>query len=59
MVARKVGGVFLDKDYKIVEKEDVVKLCVEAHAVVFKKAPLSEGGKGIQFWENDRDSIGG
>lgn len=30
-----------------------MKLCKEENTVVIKKATLSEGGKGVQFWKNE------
>lgn len=54
-IARKVNGTFLNRAYKMITIEEAMNLCVEAEAVVLKKATLSEGGKGIQFWQRQEN----
>ena len=50
-VARKVNGIYQDKNYRLIDEGEIAKRCAEAKCVVLKKAVGSDGGHGIAFWE--------
>lgn len=53
-VVRHIDGVFLDKDYRHIDKGEVVRLCQQAGHVICKPATDSSGGAGIEFWSEDK-----
>lgn len=51
-IARMINGVFFDKNYKIITKEDVIKLLEKENAFVLKPCLGSCGGENVSFHEN-------
>ena len=49
-IFRKIGDIFLDKDYGIIDFETVYQLCKNEKEVIIKAATDSCGGKGIIFF---------
>lgn len=54
-IARKINGLFLDREYEIISVDEVAKLCMDRECVVIKKATLSDGGNGVKFWRKESD----
>ena len=52
-VARRMGGIYMDADYKVISVDEVLNLCVVNKRVVIKPSMCSEGGHGIMFWETE------
>lgn len=48
-VIRKISGVLMDSEYKIIESKQAVDLCMLHDSVVFKKSIDSDGGHGVKF----------
>lgn len=56
----KVKGIFLDQDYRIINKEQAREICNtygSDNELVFKDATDSEGGHGVRFWCAKCDTI--
>ena len=51
-IFRKIGDVFLDKDYQIIDFDTVCQFCNLEDEIIIKKASDSVGGKGVFFWNN-------
>jgi len=54
-VCRKMGNVYLDADYSIIELEDCVNKCLEKGNIIIKSSINSSGGHSIFFW-NSKES---
>lgn len=57
-VSRKIGGVFLDHNYSILEKNDVLSLCKRYKSLILKISKGSDGGHGV-FFLNTKESSNG
>lgn len=55
-VGRIVDGVFLDVDYKPIQKSKLMEESVNAGSVIFKPSIGTVGGKGILFWNNSKET---
>ena len=49
-IFRKIGDVFLDKEYQVIDFDNVFQLCCCEDEIIIKKASDSVGGKDIFFW---------
>ena len=50
-ILRKTHGLLLDEKYNIISLDNAVIRCVERGRIICKEARLSEGGKGIKFFD--------
>lgn len=49
-IGRIINGCYQDKNYKLIDKNEMIQKCKEAKNVVLKKTIESDGGHGITFW---------
>lgn len=52
-----IEGQCLDKDYKPVDYETAVKMCVECGEIISKPSVYTGGGKKIHFWDKTQDVV--
>lgn len=53
-VVRKINGFYYDADYRLIEKEEVIRLCSKHSRLIIKPAVGTGGSKGIVFWNIDQ-----
>ena len=56
VIARNIGGIFVDDNYKLISVEEIISLITNEHEVICKPSLESGSGRSIQFW-NTRDDI--
>ncbi|MBE6014110.1 MAG: hypothetical protein E7241_01900 [Lachnospiraceae bacterium] len=56
LIAMRIGGIWLDKDFNIITLDDAASLLDSQPEAVLKKATDSEGGFGLTFLEGDNKS---
>lgn len=49
-IVRKIKGVYMDKNYRIISEDEAVERCVANGAVIIKPSVDALGGRGIAFW---------
>ena len=52
-VVRKIKGVFLDENYKLLTSNEALRLCIDAQNIIIKPSVMSCGGLGIHFWKTE------
>ena len=56
-IIRFEGGMFLDRNYNIVSKEEAFNLCKMKEELIIKPSARSGGGKGIVFWKPQETNV--
>lgn len=56
-VARRMNGIYMDANYRIISVNDVLDACGDSGRVVIKPSVCSEGGHGIVFWDSAINDI--
>jgi hypothetical protein len=57
-IVKKINGFYYDANFKIIDKNEVVRLCLEYPRLIIKPAVLSGNSKGIEFWSTEQGSEG-
>jgi len=55
-IARQIDGVLLSPDYQIITQQQFIDLCRNEGRVILKKSVESAGGKGVLFYDIEKDS---
>lgn len=55
-IARKIKGVYMDKNYGIITEEEAINRCIANGAVIIKPSIDSLAGHGIVFWEKESNT---
>lgn len=55
-IGRKIDGLCLDKDYRLVSDDDLLKKCIDRGRVIVKKSVNSEAGAGVHVWDEKKSS---
>lgn len=55
-IIKKIDGMLFDNNDNIITEDDAVRLCENANKAIFKLSQYSVGGKGIYFYDKDKDN---
>ena len=55
VIARNIGGIFVDKNYNLISIEDIISLIKQEKEVICKPSLESGSGRSIQFWNTKND----
>lgn len=55
-IARKIKGVYMDRNYGIITDNEAIERCVANGAVIIKPSIDALGGRGIVFWREGRNT---
>ncbi|MGN8632063.1 sugar-transfer associated ATP-grasp domain-containing protein [Blautia sp. HCP3S3_G3] len=58
IIAEKVNGFWLDKDFRGIQMEEILRKCREAGKIIVKPAVDFGGGAGIFIWDAKKDATG-
>ena len=56
-IIRKINGLILDNQYNIITLDEALSLCRSEDNIIIKPSVMSEGGRGITFWNSKEDDL--
>lgn len=56
-ILHKIDGTFLDTEYNIISKEEVINRCIQNGNIIIKPSVATVQGKGIGIWKKNNNSI--